>query len=40
MLNIEHKYLYFISYACIYVVYGALVTAVGPVIPFFTKVTG
>lgn len=37
---IETKHIYFCAYAFIYIFYGALVTAVGPIIPYFSKITG
>jgi hypothetical protein len=36
----ELKYIYFSIYAIIFTLYGATVTGVGPIVIFFSEITG
>lgn len=36
----ELKYIHFIVYAVVYTLYGSVVSGVGPIIIFFSKITG
>jgi hypothetical protein len=38
MLN--HKHVYFLTYASVFIVYGSLTGSIGPMIPFFALATG
>lgn len=36
----ELKYIHFIVYAIVFTLYGAVVTGVGPIVIYFSEVTG
>lgn len=37
---VELKYIHFATYALVFTIYGCAVTAVGPIIIYFSRVTG